>query len=113
MFIIGSTGEWSRTTCTVRIRQRCLLSPTLFIIFLERITCETLYDHAGSVSIGGQLITNFRFVDDIVVNAEEEEETGVLVDRLDTTTTRYKMDIGPDKTNVMTNNPNASKERSR
>ena len=62
----------------------------------------------GSVSIGGRLITNFRFADDIVVNAEEEEEAGVLVDRLDTTTTRYKMEIDPDKTNfkVMTNNPN-------
>ena len=63
-------------------------------------------DHEGSVSIGGQHITNFLFADDIVVNAEEEEEAGVLVDRLDTTTTRYKMEIGPDKTKVMTNNPN-------
>ena len=51
-------------------------------------------------------ITNFRFADDIVVNAEEEEEAGVLVDRLDTTTTSYKMEIGPDKTKVITNNPN-------
>ena len=56
------------------------------------------------VSIGRRLITNFRFADDIVVNVEEEEEAGVLVDRLCTTTTWYKMDIGPDKTKVMTNN---------
>ena len=62
--------------------------------------CEALDDHEGSVSIGGRLITNFRFADDIVVNA------GVLIDRLDRTTTRYKMKIGPDKTKVMTNNPN-------
>ena len=68
--------------------------------------CEALDVHAGSVSIGGRLITNFRFADDIVVNAEEEEEAGVLIDRLDRTTTRYKMEIGPDKTKVMTNNPN-------
>ena len=67
--------------------------------------CEALDDHEGSVSIGGRLITNVRFADDIVVNAEEEEEAGVLVDRLDTTTTRYKMEIGPEKTKVMTNNP--------
>ena len=45
--------------------------------------CEALNDHEGSVSIGGRLITNFRFADDIVVNAEEEEEeAGVLVHRL-------------------------------
>ena len=97
----GSTGEWFRTTAGVR--QGCLLSQTLF---LERIMCESLDDHEGSVSIGGRLITNFRFADDIVVNAKEEEEAGVLIDRLDRTTTRYKMEIGPDKTKVMANNPN-------
>ena len=100
----GSTRKWFRTT--VRVLQGCLHSPTVFNIFLERIMCEALDDHEGSVSIGGRLITNFRFVDDIVVNAGEEEEAGVLVDRLDRTTTRYKMEIGPDKTKVMTNNPN-------
>ena len=68
----GSTGEWFRTT--VGVRQRCLLSPTFFNIFLERNMCEALDDHEGSVSIGGRLITSFRFADDIVVNAEEEEE---------------------------------------
>ena len=68
--------------------------------------CEALDGHEGCVSIGGRLITNFFFADDIVVNAEDEEEASVLVDRLDTTTTRYKMEIGPDKTKVMTNNLN-------
>ena len=67
---------------------------------------EALDNHEGSISIGGRFITNFRFADDIVVNAEEEDESGFLVDRLDTTTTRYKTEIGPDKTKVMTNNPN-------
>ena len=100
----SSTGEWFRTT--VGVRQGCLLSPTLFNIFLERIRCEALDGHEGSVSIGGRLITNFRFTDDIVVNAEGEEKATVLIDRLDRTTTRYKMEIGPDKTRVMTNNPN-------
>ena len=43
-----------------------------------------------------------KVADDIVVNSEEEEKAGVLEDRLDTTTKRYKMKLGPDKTN----NPN-------
>ena len=102
---LSVTGEYMYTP-TVGVRRGCLLSPTLFNIFLERIMCEALDDHEGSVSIGGRLITNFRFADDIVVNVEEEEEAGVLIDRLGRTTTRYKMEIGPDKTKVMTNNPN-------
>ena len=53
------------------VRQGCLLSPTLFDIFLARIMCEALDDHDGSVSIGGRLITNFRFADGIVVNPGE------------------------------------------
>ena len=80
----GSTGEWFGTT--VGVRRGCLLLPIFFNIFLERIMCEALDNHEGSVSIGGRLNTNFRFADDIVVNPEEEEEAGVLVDRFDTTT---------------------------
>ena len=73
----GSTGEWFKTT--IGVRQGYLLSPTLFNIFLERIMCEALDDHKGSVSIGGRLITNFCIADDIVVHAEEEDEAGVLI----------------------------------
>ena len=49
---------------------------------------------------------------DIVVNAEEEEKADVLVDRFDTTTTRYKMETGPEKTKVMTNNLNGQNKKS-
>ena len=34
-----------------------LLSPTLFNVFLERITTDALEDHEGTVSIGGRTIT--------------------------------------------------------
>ena len=102
----GSTGEWFRTT--VGVRQGCLLSSTLFniFLFLKRIMCELWRTMKVVSASGGRLITNFRFADDIVLNAEEEEEAGVLIDRRDRTTTRYKMEIGPNKTKVMTNNPN-------
>ena len=76
--------------------------PTLPVL-LKRIM--TVVHRVGSVSIGGQHITKFRFAIGIVVTAEEGLGTGVLVDRLDTTVTRYKMEICPDKTGVTTHNP--------
>ena len=93
----GSVGEWFRTT--VGVRQGCLLSPTLFNIFLERIMSDALEGHHGKVSIGGRNITNLRF-------AEEEQELEALVESLDKTCTRYKMKISAEKTKLMTNNAN-------
>ena len=59
----GSIGEWYRIT--VGVRQGCLLSPTLFNIFLERIMSDALQEHEWKVSIGGRNITNLRFADDV------------------------------------------------
>ena len=44
------------------------------------------------VSVGRLIISNFRITDDIILNPEEEEEAEGLVDRLDTATTRYKLE---------------------
>ena len=77
----GSIGDWFRTT--VGVQQGCLLSPTLFNIFLERIMTDALEDHEGTVSIRGRTITNLRFADDIDGLAGDEEELANLVERLD------------------------------
>ena len=100
----GSIGEWFRTT--VGVKQGCLLSPTLFNIFLERIMSDALEEHDGKVSTGGRNITSLRFVDDIDALAEEEQELEALVESLDKTCTRYKMEISAEKTKLMTNSAN-------
>ena len=80
-------GEWFRKT--VGVRQRCLLSPTLFNIFFERIMSDALEEHDGKVSIGGRNITNLRFADDIDALAEEEQELEALAFLLDNTYIRF------------------------
>ena len=44
----GSIGEWFRTT--VGVRQGCLLSPTLFNIFHERIMSDALENMKGRLA---------------------------------------------------------------
>ena len=97
----GSIGEWFRTI--VGVRQGCLLSPTLLNIFLERIMSDALEDHYEKVSIGGRSITNLQFAKDIDALAEEEQELEALVESLDKTCTRYKMEISAEKTKLTTN----------
>ena len=65
------------------------MSPTLFDIFLERIMSDALEEHDGKVSIDGRNITNLR-------------ELEALVESLDLTCTRYKMEISAEKTKLMT-----------
>ena len=98
----SSIGDWFRTT--VGVRQGCLLSPTLFNIFLEKTTTEALEDYEGTVSIGGRTITCLRFTDDIDGLAGEEEELANLVERLDNASTAYGMEISAEQTKQMTNN---------
>ena len=59
----GTIGKWFPTS--VGLRHRCLLSPSLFNIFIERIMTDALDNHTGIVSIGGRTITNLRFADGI------------------------------------------------
>ena len=71
--MVAYVGEWFRTT--VGVRQGCILSPTLFNVFLERIMTDALEDHQGTVSIGG-IITNLRFADD------DDDDTFIKVSKL-------------------------------
>ena len=102
VFFNSNIGDWFRTT--VGVRQGCLLSSTLFNIFLERIMADALQNHEGTVSSGGRRSTNLRFADDIDGLAGEEEEPANLVERLDKASTAYSMEISAEKTKLMTNN---------
>ena len=97
----SSMGDWFRT---VGARQGCLLSPTVFNIFLQMIITDASEDHEGTVSIGGRTITTLRFADYIDGSKREEEELAKLAECLDKAFTAYSMEISAEKTKLMTNN---------
>ena len=71
--------------------------------FLERFMFDALEEHDGKVSIGGRNITSLRFANGIDALDGEEQE---LVESLDKTCTRYKMEISAEKAKLMTNSAN-------
>ena len=82
------------------------MSPTLFNIFLERIRSDALEEYDGKGSIGDRNITTLRLADDIDALAEEEQEQEALVESLDKTCSRFKVEISAEKTKLMTNGIN-------
>ena len=102
VLVQGATGEWFHTS--VGVRHGCLLSPTLFNIFLEDIMTHTLENYNGTIISGGRHITNLRLADDIDGITGEEDELTKLVHNLDTAATKFGMQISAEKTKIMTNN---------
>ena len=67
---------------------------------------DALENHEGTVKIGGRIITDLRFADDIDGLAGKEEELENLVKKVETASTTYGMGISPEKTMIMSNNAN-------
>ena len=97
----NQTGEFFRTT--VGVRQGCLLSPTLFNLFLEKIMQETLHDHVTTISIGGRPVCNLRFADDINLMDGSSSELQELTTKLSERASAYGMEISTTKSKVMVN----------
>ena len=89
---------------TFGVWQRCLLSPTIFNIILERVVTDALEDHEGIVSTGGSTITNLCFADDIDGLAGREKELANSVECLDKASTAHGTEISAEKSKLMTKN---------
>ena len=83
------------------VRQVCVLSPYLFNILAEMVMRETLDGFQGGLQIGGRMITNLRYANNVILLATSEAELQELVDRLDRVSRKYSLLINVDKTKVM------------
>lgn len=92
-------SEWFHST--VGVRQGCILSPSIFNLFLERIMIDALEDFDGGVKCGGITINNLRFADNIDLVTEDKESPKDITERLDTACRRYGMEISTDKSKTM------------
>ena len=95
----GSIGGCFRTT--VGVRQGCLLSPTLFNIFLERVMADALGDHESTVVVGGGAVSGLRFAGVMDGLAGSELGLAGLVEHLDGTSATCVVRIGTGGTRLM------------
>jgi len=83
------------------LRQGCNLSPYLFSIMAEALMRLVLEGYTGGFRMGGVLITNLRFADDIVLIASSKVQLQELVDRLHCHASEFGMRLNVKKTKVM------------
>ena len=81
--------------------QGCILSPHLFNIYSEQIMRNALEDFTGGVRIGGRVITNLRYADDVVLIAGGMEELQELVHRVNKASVQFGFSLNASKTKDM------------
>jgi hypothetical protein len=104
--VANSITEWFRVSKGVR--QGCILSPYLFNIVAEMAMRKALEGYKGGFRIGGKIINNLRYADDIALIATSEEELQELLDRLVVASREYGLRLNTNKTKIMVLNGNSA-----
>jgi len=92
----GEISDWFSTI--VCVLQGCVLSPLLFIIFLEAVIAIALDNSHSSAVINGVVIPDLRFADDIALLSENVSNLQVTVDCIAQTAKNLGMCINVSKT---------------
>ena len=90
------------------VRQGCVMSPSLFNVYTDRIFRE--FEEMPGVKLSGEYINNLRYADDTVLLAETEEELQKLVDTVKEGSLKYGLEMNTKKTKTMIVRRNVKEE---
>ena len=94
------TTEWFQIGKGVG--QGCILSPCSFNLFAEYITGNAGLDEVqAGIKISGRNINNFRYADNITLNAESEEELKSLLMKAKEENEKVGLKANVQKTKIM------------
>src|SRR6218665_2572562 len=95
----GELTEWFRVT--VGVRQECGLSHYLFNLILEAMMSFALKSTEAGARVGGQIVSNLRFADDIDLVAEDDGQLHELTDEVHSSSQRFGLKINVEKTKTI------------
>jgi hypothetical protein len=85
------------------VRQGCILSPSLFNLYAERVMREAgVEDGEEGISIGGRTLNNFRYADDVTLMAEGQDSLRALIERVKEAGEKAGLYLNMKKTKVLT-----------
>ncbi|GBP17400.1 Putative uncharacterized transposon-derived protein F52C9.6 [Eumeta japonica] len=84
------------------VRQRDLLSPTIFIAVPETIIGKVNWEKVG-ININGRYLSHLRFADDIILLSESTNQLQEMINTLHDESRKLGLEINLTKTNIMTN----------
>ena len=82
------------------LRQGCVMSPSLFNIFMDKIMRMVTENSAG-VTVGDTMVTDLDFADDVVLMADTWQVLAALVMKMEEVTQRVGINISQKKSEVM------------
>ena len=88
--------------------QGSILSPHLFNIYAEHVMRKALEHHPTGIAVGGKLVNNLRYADDIVLVAKSMQELQDLTNKVKNASEAAALFLNVSKTKVMkvTKSPN-------
>ena len=81
------------------VRQGCVLSPSIFNVYTERIFRK--FEDMPGIKLCGEFFNNLRYADDTVLIAESEAELQRLVDTVKKGSLEYGLEMNTKKTKTM------------
>lgn len=83
------------------VRQGCILSPQLFNIYAEAIFAEALENAEEGIVVNGHSLNNIRYADDTILLASNFDDLQSLLQRVDSISASYGLNINLKKTKIM------------